>query len=134
MIQDSDIKRLTELFVEIGNRDGGLNRIFEQYRDSRSLAIRITDSKYQTGFIFRDGRIHLLTVLDKPTVTISMDKLTYWNIATASTVQEARARIFAGVFTNETIRIDPPPGIGGGVLHVQNLVRIFTQIAKVVME
>ncbi|MDD5420481.1 MAG: hypothetical protein PHV57_11635, partial [Methanomicrobiaceae archaeon] len=71
-ITDQAIQEVTEAFVEIANLDGSLEAIFESYKDSRSLAIEVADSRFKTGFIMQDGKIRMLSSLDKPTVKIAM--------------------------------------------------------------
>lgn len=133
MITDEDIRDVTEAFVQIANKTGMLEDIMKDYQDKRSLAIKILGSRFKTGFIFKDGRIRMLSDLDTPTVTVSMDKDMYWNIINSESSGIARARIFTAVFTEESIIVDPPPGVSGGALHIENVIKVFNSISKTVM-
>jgi hypothetical protein len=130
---DEDIRDVTEAFVQIANKTGMLEEIMRDYQDKRSLAIKILGSRFKTGFIFKDGRIRMLSDLDTPTVTVSMDKDMYWNIINSESSGIARARIFTAVFTEESIIVDPPPGVSGGALHIENVIKVFNSISKTVM-
>lgn len=133
MIMDEDIRDVTEAFVQIANKTGMLEDIMKDYQDKRSLAIKIMGSRFKTGFIFKEGRIRMLSDLDTPTVTVSMDKEMYWNIINSESSGIARARIFTAVFTEESIIVDPPPGVSGGALHIENVIKVFNSISKTVM-
>lgn len=133
MIADEDIRDVTEAFVQIANKTGMLEDIMKDYQDKRSLAIKILGSRFKTGFIFKDGRIRMLSDIDTPTVTVSMDKDMYWNIINSESSGIARARIFTAVFTEESIIVDPPPGVSGGALHIENVIKVFNSISKTVM-
>ncbi|MFH0904239.1 MAG: hypothetical protein V1854_03515 [Methanobacteriota archaeon] len=133
MITDEDIRDVTEAFVQIANKTGMLEDIMKDYQDKRSLAIKIMGSRFKTGFIFKDGRIRMLSDIDTPTVTVSMDKDMYWNIINSESSGIARARIFTAVFTEESIIVDPPPGVSGGALHIENVIKVFNSISKTVM-
>lgn len=133
MIADEDIRDVTEAFVQIANKTGMLEDIMKDYQDKRSLAIRIMGSRFKTGFIFKEGRIRMLTDLDTPTVTVTMDKEMYWNIINSESSGIARARIFTAIFTEESVTVDPPPGVSGGALHIENVIKVFNSIAKTVM-
>lgn len=133
MITDEDIRDVTEAFVQIANKTGMLEDIMKDYQDKRSLAIKIMGSRFKTGFIFKDGRIRMLSDLDTPTVTVTMDKDMYWNIINSESSGIARARIFTAVFTEESIIVDPPPGVSGGALHIENVIKVFNSISKTVM-
>ena len=132
-ITDQAIQEVTEMFVEIANLDGSIEAIFESYKDNRSLAIEVADSRFKTGFIMQAGKIRMLSSLDKPTVKIAMLKPTYWAIINAGSVAESRAMIYRGVFTDESILFDPPPGVDGGMLHLENLMQVFSFIAEKVV-
>lgn len=133
MIADEDIRDVTEAFVQIANKTGMLEDIMKDYQDKRSLAIRIMGSRFRTGFIFKEGRIRMLSDLDTPTVTVTMDKEMYWNIINSESSGIARARIFTAIFTEESVTVDPPPGVSGGALHIENVIKVFNSIAKTVM-
>lgn len=133
MITDEDIRDVTEAFVQIANKTGMLEDIMKDYQDKRSLAIKIMGSRFKTGFIFKEGRIRMLSDLDTPTVTVTMDKDMYWNIINSESSGIARARIFTAVFTEESIIVDPPPGVSGGALHIENVIKVFNSISKTVM-
>lgn len=133
MIADEDIRDVTEAFVQIANKTGMLEEIMRDYQDKRSLAIKIMGSRFKTGFIFKDGRIRMLSDIDTPTVTVTMDKDMYWDIINSESSGIARARIFTAVFTEESIIVDPPPGVSGGALHIENVIKVFNSISKTVM-
>ena len=133
MITDEDIRDVTEAFVQIANKTGMLEEVMSDYQDKRSLAIKIMGSRFKTGFIFKDGRIRMLSDLDTPTVTVTMDKDMYWNIINSESSGIARARIFTAVFTEESIIVEPPPGVSGGALHIENVIKVFNSISKTVM-
>uniref|UniRef100_A0A6M3JXW0 Uncharacterized protein n=1 Tax=viral metagenome TaxID=1070528 RepID=A0A6M3JXW0_9ZZZZ len=133
MITDEDIRDVTEAFVQIANKTGMLEEVMSDYQDKRSLAIKIMGSRFKTGFIFKEGRIRMLSDLDTPTVTVTMDKDMYWNIINSESSGIARARIFTAVFTEESIIVDPPPGVSGGALHIENVIKVFNSISKTVM-
>lgn len=133
MITDDDIKEITECFVEIVNNTGELEAITKKYNGERSLAIQIAGTKINTGFIIDDSKLRMLKTVDKPTVEVTMDKNTYWEILNSTNSGLARAKIFTCVFTEESIKVSPPPGASGGMLHIENVVQIFDIIAKQVM-
>lgn len=133
MITDEDIRDVTDAFVQIANKTGMLDEVMKDYRDKRSLAIRIAGSRYKTGFIFKDGKIKMLSDIDTPTVTVSMDKDMYWTIINSENSGIARARIFTAIFTEESIIVEPPPGMAGGALHIENVIKVFNSIAKTAM-
>lgn len=134
MITDDDIKEITECFVEIVNKTGELETITRSYKDKRSLAIQIVGTMISTGFIIDDGKLRMLNDgVDKPTIKVTMDKNTYWGVLNSTNSGLARAKIFTGVFTEESIMVSPLPGIGGGMLHIENVIQIFDIIAKQVM-
>ena len=133
MITDDDITEITECFVEIVNKTGELKTITQNYKDERSLAIQITGTKINTGFIIDDGKLRMLENVDKPTVKVAMNKNTYWDILNSTDSGLARAKIFTCIFTEESIAVSPPPGLDGGMLHIENVVNIFNIIAKQVM-
>ncbi len=133
MIADEDIRDVTEAFVQIANKNGVLDDVMTDYIGKRSLAIKILGSRFKTGFIFKEGRIRMLSDLDAPTVTVTMDKDMYWNIINSESSGIARARIYTAIFTEESVTVDPPPGVSGGALHIENVIKVFNQIAKTVM-
>lgn len=133
MIADDDIMEITKCFVEIVNKTGELKTITQNYKDERSLAIQIAGTKINTGFIIDDGKLRMLEKVDKPTLTVTMDKNTYWDILNSTDPGSTRAKIFTCIFTEESIVVSPPPGLGGGMLHIENVVNIFDIIAKQVM-
>ncbi len=133
MINDADIQEIISLFIEVGNKDGELSRIVEHYKGSRSLALTISDSKVQTGFLMRDGRLQALAGVKGATITVSMPKLMFFDIVNSPNAATARAKIYTAVFTTEKIRMDPPPGMEAGMLHFQNVVKVFSFIAEKVL-
>ncbi len=132
MITDEDIKSVTEAFIQIANKTGSLEEVMNDYRDKRSMAVKIIGSKFRSGFIFKDGKVRMLNDLDKPTVTVIMDKEMYWNIINSESWGLAQARAVTAIYTEETITFDPPPGVGGGALHIKNVLKVFEYMFKVV--
>lgn len=133
MITDKNIQDVTEAFVDITNKTGALDEVTKQYDTSRSLAVRVLGTRFKTGFIMKNGGLKMLSALDKPTVSMTMDKETYWSIINSESPGIARAKIFVGVFTEESIVFDPPPGTQGGALHMENVVKVFSALAETVM-
>lgn len=133
MLTDEDIRDVTEAFVQIANKDGTINDVMKEYQDKRSMAIKISGSRFKTGFIFKDGKLRMLSDIDKPTVTVTMDKEIYWKIINAESSGLAKAMIYTAIFTEESIIVDPPPGVSGGALHIENVIKVFNSISKNVM-
>lgn len=133
MITDADIQEITECFVGIVNKTGELGKITSKYKDERSLAIQIIGTEGNTGFIVKDGKLRMLEGIDNPTVIVNMDKNTYWSVLNSKSSGSARAKIFTCIFTEESIKVTPPPGANGGMLHIENVVQIFDIIAKQIM-
>lgn len=133
MITDKDIQNVTEAFITITNQTGALDDVVKQYDTNQSLALKITGSRFRTGFILKNGKLRMLGDLDKSTVTITMDKEKYWDVINSENPGIARAKFFLGVFTEESIKFDPPPGTEGGALHMENIIKVFTAMAQSVM-
>lgn len=133
MITDENIRDVTEAFVQIANKTGSLDEIMKAYQDKRSMAIKITGSRFRTGLMFKDGKLRILSDIDTPTVTVTMDKEMYWNIINAESAGLARAMIYTAIFTEESIIVEPPPGVSGGALHIENVIKVFNLIAKTVI-
>lgn len=133
MITDDDIKDITKCFVEIVNKTGELETITKSYKGERSLSVQITGTKINTGFIIDSEKLRMLEKIDKPTIEITMDKNTYWDILNSTDPGLARVKIFTCIFTEESITVSPPPGLGGGMVHIENVINVFDIIAKQVM-
>jgi len=133
MIKDEDIIEVTEAFIGIANEGGALEDILRQYQSGKSLAIKITGTRINTGLIIKNGKLHMLSHLDSPTVVVTMDKNLYWDIINAPSAAVARTKLWVGVYTEERILMDPPPGAHGGALHMQNLMKFFSEVSTIVM-
>lgn len=131
-VTDKDIEEVIECFVDVANETGVLVEIAKQYTDQRSLAIRIDGSQVKTGFILKNGQIANLREADKPTVLTTINRNVFWRIINSDNPAVAKALIYSSVFCDESIKMVPPPGVGGGALHLENLILIFEQITKVI--
>jgi len=153
MITDDDIKEITELFISVTNKTGALSETMDEYRE-RSLALKIHDSAYKTGFILQNGMIRSLRTLDRPTCLMTTDKATFWKIINVKEsdverpedkhlpakqrkieiqkrLDELRRLIIYTAFLTEkslTLRTDD----GDIQIHTENLIKIFTKIAEMV--
>jgi hypothetical protein len=131
-VTDKDIAEVLTCFIDVANTTGALKTVTEQYKDERSLALSIEGSAVKTGFILKDGEIAYLQDKDLPTVTVVLDRNTFWKIINADNPSVAKGMIYNAVFLDETLKMVPPPGIGGGLLHFTNLVTIFEQITRII--
>lgn len=131
-VTDKDIEEVIGCFVDVANETGVLGEIAKQYSEQRSLAIRIEGSSVKTGFILKDGRIANLREADKPTVLTTINRNVFWKIINTEDPRVAKMMIYNAVFCDENIKMTPPPGIGGGALHLENLILIFEQITRVI--
>lgn len=132
MITDEDIRKITEAFITIANQTGKFDELVAQCKD-RSLGIRIIGTRLRTGFVVGDGQFRILGSIDKPTVLVTMDKDTFWDIINAESPGLSRAKIYLGVFTEESINFEPPPGTQGGALHMENLIKLFSLLSEAVI-
>lgn len=132
MIGDEDIRQVTEAFVSIANKTGVLESVISDCR-GHSLAFRIVGSRFKTGFIVNDGKIRMLSELDKPEVTVTIDKETYWDVINSESSGLARAKFYLGVYTEESIVFDPPPGTRGGALQMENVIKVLSAVSECVM-
>lgn len=132
-VKDEDVREVIDLFVQVANDTGILTSIAQSYRNDRSLGIRITDAGVKTGFMLQEGRIVLMSATDRPTVIVAIPKDVFWRVINAESPVAAKALIYNGVFCDDTISMNPPPGAQGGALHLENLVLIFERIMKVTM-
>jgi len=132
-LTDRDLKEIIEAFVDVVNNDDCLQEVLDTYRGDQSLGIHITGSNLKTGIIASGGRLRVLTTLDHPTIMISMGGAIFWDIINSKTGNLARVKVYRGIFTDQDITVEPPPGIESGMLHIENLVAVFTRFAKVVM-
>lgn len=133
MIEDSDILEITTCFVDLVNSSPELKGLMVDYSNQRTLAVRIINTNFETGFIMDGDMIRLLTKVDKPTVTATMDRNLYWQILNAKSASLAEMMLMKGVYTDEAITLQPPPGIGGGAIHLVNIVKIFKLITQTVI-
>jgi hypothetical protein len=131
-VTDSDIAAVIGCFIDVANTTGALKGITEQYKDNRSLGLMIEGSAVKTGFILQNGEIAYLKGDDRPTVLVILDRNTFWRVINTESAPMAKSLIYQAVFLEETLKMVPPPGIGGGALHLTNLVTIFEQIHKVI--
>lgn len=134
MISDRDIKDVVNAFVDIANSTGVLTSVASQYdTGGRSLGIRIVgNSKFKTGIIIEDNTIKSMRMMDEPTVTATIEKITFWNIINAPTAEVARTAIYTSMYTEQTIDLDPPIG-KGAELHFENIIKIFNAVANEVI-
>lgn len=133
MISDEDIRQVTEAFVVIANKTGMLEDVIADCQ-GHSLAFRIIGSRFKTGFIvINDGKIRMLSELDKPEVTVTMDKETYWDVINSENAGLAKARFYLGVYTEESIVFEPPPGTQGGALQMENVIKVLSAVSECVM-
>lgn len=134
-ISDTDIKTIIESFVDIANKNHALDDLMAVYSaaSNRTLGVRILGSAFHSGFIFKDGVVQTMESLDRPTLLVEMDKGTFWNIINSESAGAAKMRVYAGIFAEESVHVYPPPGVEGGLLHLENVIRIFGEIAKLVM-
>lgn len=131
-ITDDDIRNVTYAFIQIANKTGELEEVMNDYKDKKSLAVMIIDSEFRGGFILADGKVRMVNDLDKPTVTVKMNKKMYWNIINSASWGLAHARVVTAIYTEESIVFDPPPGVGGGALHIKNVLKVFEYMFKIV--
>jgi hypothetical protein len=129
MITDEDIKEIMNLFIGVANDTGALDEVVKDYQD-RSLSIRIHDSAYNTGLIIQQGKIRALMTLDRPTCAISIDKNTFWKILNIDSPDLQRIAIYTAFYTERTIGLNSQDG--DIQIHAENLIKIFTNISKVV--
>lgn len=151
MITDEDIKEITELFIEVANDTGALSEVMDEYRE-RSLALKIHDSAYKTGFILQNGKIRALRTLDRPTCLVTTDKNTFWKILNLKEkdvekpedkhltaeernriIQERladlrRLLIYTAFLTEHRLSFQTEDG--DIQIHSENLIKIFSKIAE----
>ncbi len=129
MITDEDIKEITELFIEVANDTDALSDVMDEYRE-RSLAFRIHDSAYKTGFIFQNGKIRALRTLDRPTCLVETDKNTFWKIINQDDPDLQRLLIYTAFLTERSLSLQSEDG--DIQIHSENLIKIFSNIAEMV--
>ncbi len=133
MITDSDITEVVDAFITIANEGHALDHLLAQYHSNRTLAVRVVDTSFKYGFMFRDAKLQRLSDLDTPTVTVTMNKNTFWHIINSDSAKIARMRTYHAIFAEETILVEPPPGIESGALHLENVMQVFGAISEMVM-
>jgi len=127
MITDEDIKEITELFIEVANDTGALSEVMDEYKE-RSLALKIHDSAYKTGFILQNGKIRSLRSLDRPTCLVTCDKNTFWKIINQDDHELQRLLIYTAFLTERSLSFQTEDG--DVQIHSENLIKIFTKIAE----
>jgi len=132
-ITDADIRTVIDAFVAIANDTSALVEVLNTARIKRSLGVRILGTSSNEGFIIEGGKIRRLHRLDNPTVTVTTDKATFWYIINSPSAKVARLRAYQGIFSEETVHVDPPPGVEGGALHIEGLLMLFGLVAESAM-
>ena len=127
MITDNDVKEVTELFIEVANDTGALSEVMEEYKE-RSLALKIHDSAYKTGFIFQNGKLRALRTLDRPTCLVTTDKNTFWKIINQDDPDLQRLLIYTAFLTEKSLSLQSDDG--DIQIHSENLIKIFSNIAE----
>ena len=127
MISDQDMDELVRLFVGVANDTGALSEVTDDYQ-SRSLAIKIYDSAYNTGLIVSHGKINMLRTLDRPTCIVSIDKETFWRLLNVNDNELQRIAIYKAFYTERTL--DLSSSDGDTQIHSENLIKIFTNITR----
>lgn len=127
MITDDDIKEITELFIEVANDTGALSDVMDEYKE-RSLALKIHDSAYKTGFIFQGGKLRALRTLDRPTCLVTTDKNTFWKIINQDDQDLQRLLIYTSFLTERSLSLQSEDG--DIQIHSENLIKIFSNIAE----
>ncbi len=151
MITDDDIKEIIDLFISVANDTDALSEVMDEYKE-RSLALKIHDSAYKTGFMLQNGKIRSLRTLDRPTCLMTTDKDTFWKIINVEPndvekpedknlpeeqriyqiqkrLDELRRLIIYTAFLTEkslTLQTDD----GDIQIHSENLIKIFTKITE----
>lgn len=129
MITDDDIKEITELFIEVANDTDALNEVIDEYKE-RSLALKIHDSAYKTGFILQSGKIRSLRTLDRPTCLITTDKNTFWKIINQDDPDLQRLLIYTAFLTEKSLSFQTEDG--DIQIHSENIIKIFSEISEMV--
>jgi len=127
MITDDDIKEITELFIEVANDTGALSEVMDEYKE-RSLALKIHDSAYKTGFIFQNGKLRALRSLDRPTCLVTTDKNTFWKIINQDDPKLQQLQIYTAFLTEKSLSFRTEDG--DIQIHSENLIKIFSNIAE----
>jgi len=127
MITDEDIKEITELFIEVANDTDALSEVMDEYME-RSLALKIHDSAYKTGFILQNGKIRSLRTLDRPTCLVTTDKNTFWKIINQDDHDLQRLLIYTAFLTEKSLSFQTEDG--DIQIHSENLIKIFSKIAE----
>ena len=128
MISDQDMDELVKLFVDVANDTGALSDVTDDYQN-RSLAIKIYDSAYNTGLMVARGKINMLRSLDRPTCTVSIDKETFWRLLNVDDNELQRIAIYKAFYTERTLQLSSSDG--DTQIHAENLIKIFTNITRV---
>ncbi len=128
MISDQDMDELVGLFVDVANRTGVLSDVTNDYQ-RRSLGITIYDSSYNTGLMISNGKIAMLRTLDRPTCVVSIDKKTFWRLLNVNDIELQRIAIYKAFYTERSLNLASSDG--DTQIHAENLIKIFTNITRV---
>lgn len=133
MITDDDITAVVDSFITIANENHALDHLLSQYHSNRTLGVRVVGTKFKSGFMFKNSRLQRLSDIDKPTVTVTMDKNIFWHIINSESAKIAKLKVYHAIFSEETVLVEPPPGIESGALHLENIMQVFGAISEMVM-
>ncbi len=127
MVSDADLEELMDLFVGIANGIPNLEPVLTEYHD-RSLAIKVYDSNFTKGIMFDRGKIRLLQSLDRPTVTVTTNKDTFWDIVNSDNSEIQQKLIFVSLFTTRTLEVNCADK--DVMFHMLNVNKIFKAIME----
>jgi hypothetical protein len=127
MVSDADLEELMDLFVGIANGIPNLEPVLTEYHD-RSLAIKVYDSNFTKGIMFERGKIRLLQSLDRPTVTVTTNKDTFWDIVNSDNSEIQQKLIFVSLFTTRTLEVNCSDQ--DVMFHLLNVNKIFKAIME----
>lgn len=127
MVSDADLEELMDLFVGVANGIPNLEPVLAECHD-RSLAIRVHDSNFTKGIMFERGKIRLLQSLDRPTVTVTTDKDTFWDIVNSDNAEMQQKLIFVSLFTTRALEVNCPDK--DVMFHLLNVNKIFKAIME----
>lgn len=127
MVSDSDLEELMGYFVQVANGIPELEPVLDEYHD-RSLAIRVYDSNFNKGIMFERGKIRVLQSLDRPTVTVTTNKDTFWDIVNAENAKIQQTLIFTSLFTTRTLEVNCEDQ--DTMFHLLNVNKIFKAIME----
>ena len=128
MISDQDVDKLVKIFVGVANDTSALSDVTDDYQD-KSMGIKITNSTYNTGLMVNAGKITLLRTLDRPTCSVTIDKVTFWKLLNAKDAELQRIALYKAFYTERSLTIESSDG--DIQIHAENLIKIFTKISEV---